>query len=152
MFLLTCCQRHLYLTNDVDKIPVADIIRKIFVATPDVLSDLETWRSVSPAHFYIRYRFPSIKNRSWRDDYISVGAAEIPHCERCFGDNQKEVLAVSKYVSKLEKSPLKALDLFAGTGAFGFGMEKSCPIKVTHAIEIAPSAARSIKWVNMLSL
>lgn len=40
---------------------------------------------------------------------------------------------------------LRALDVFAGVGAFGLGMEEAGGIRVTHAIEISPSAAKTLK-------
>lgn len=45
----------------------------------------------------------------------------------------------------LEGRTLRALDVFAGVGAFGLGMEEVGGIKVTHAIEISPSAAKTLK-------
>ena len=45
-----------------------------------------------------------------------------------------------------QKSGLKTLDLFAGTGAFSLAMKDIARIKVTHAIEISPSAAQTLKY------
>lgn len=97
---------------------------------------------MSPAHFYIRYGFSSIKAESWMD---VVEIENAPICEECFSQNHKDLCASDDFFKTLEKSPLRALDLFAGVGAFGLGMEASCPIKVTHAIEISPSAAHTLK-------
>jgi DNA (cytosine-5)-methyltransferase 1 len=41
--------------------------------------------------------------------------------------------------------PLRALDLFGGVGAFSLGMEETKCIKLTHAVEISPSAAQTFK-------
>jgi DNA (cytosine-5)-methyltransferase 1 len=50
-------------------------------------------------------------------------------------------------LSKLPQPQLRALDLFAGTGAFSLGMKAAgAPFKLTHAIEISPSAAKSLRY------
>lgn len=135
-------QRHLCLTDDVDKIPIEDLIRKIYVVLPTMVSNLETWKLISPAHFYVRYRFPSVKTDTWEE---VMDITDVPLCEECFSENREDVSAPNDFSLALEKSPLRALDLFAGVGAFGLGMEATCPISMTHAIEIAPSAAQTLK-------
>jgi DNA (cytosine-5)-methyltransferase 1 len=46
----------------------------------------------------------------------------------------------------MKPKPLPTLDLFAGVGAFSRGLkEGSDCLKVTHAIEIGPSAAKTLQ-------
>ena len=49
-------------------------------------------------------------------------------------------------------SGLRAFDPFAGVGAFGMSMEGSGAIRVTHAVEISPSAAATMKYVPLSHL
>ena len=42
-----------------------------------------------------------------------------------------------------KQKPLRALDPFGGIGAFGLGMEETSPLKVTYAVEVSPSAAKT---------
>lgn len=50
-------------------------------------------------------------------------------------------------VTQTTQPQLRALDLFAGTGAFSLGMKAAgAPFKLTHAIEISPSAAKSLRY------
>jgi len=49
---------------------------------------------------------------------------------------------MKKFLKAQKRKPLRTLDLFGGTGAFGLGLAEGCLcLKVTHAVEIAPSAA-----------
>lgn len=48
-----------------------------------------------------------------------------------------------------QKTTLCALDVFGGCGAFGLALaEGSLSFDITHAIEIAPSAAQTYKYRN----
>jgi site-specific DNA-cytosine methylase len=48
----------------------------------------------------------------------------------------------------MQESPMTVLDLFGGAGAFSLGLkEGSGCMKVTHALEISPSAAKTIRYV-----
>lgn len=47
---------------------------------------------------------------------------------------------------KMQEKPLQAVDLFGGVGAFSLGLkEGSGCLQVSHALEISPSAAKTIK-------
>jgi DNA (cytosine-5)-methyltransferase 1 len=56
------------------------------------------------------------------------------------------------YEFKQEFSPLRAFDPFAGVGAFVRGVENAGAIKFTHAIEICPSTAMTLRYVLSLYL
>lgn len=45
--------------------------------------------------------------------------------------------------------PLRVFDPFGGTGAFGLAMEEVGCFKMTHAVEISPSAAKTLQSVPM---
>ena len=55
---------------------------------------------------------------------------------------------LTKFLQISKSQPLRALDLFGGVGAFSHGLSQgSGCIKVTHAVEISPSATRTFKFV-----
>ena len=71
-------------------------------------------------------------------------------CERCAEEQQRDMLSREQFDQR-KQPPLRILDLFAGAGALGFGLEqgsKGCS-KVTHAVEISPSAIRTIRLVPL---
>jgi DNA (cytosine-5)-methyltransferase 1 len=45
----------------------------------------------------------------------------------------------------VQSNKLQTLDLFAGVGAFSLGMKESAGFNVTHAIEIGPSTAETLR-------
>ena len=53
---------------------------------------------------------------------------------------------------KQQFTPFKALDPFAGVGAFVRGLEYPGAVEFTHAIEICPSAALTLKYVYFCKL
>ena len=46
-----------------------------------------------------------------------------------------------------QNSCLKTLDLFAGCGSFSLDMKNIAGVNTTHAIEISPSAAQTLKYI-----
>lgn len=57
-----------------------------------------------------------------------------------------------QFVNHHRKNPLKAMDIFGGVGAFSDSVAQACgAIKVTHAIEVAPSAAHTFKYGPLLA-
>ncbi|KAK7058661.1 hypothetical protein VNI00_002297 [Paramarasmius palmivorus] len=129
-------ERHLFMTPVVQQVPLANILQTCFVHpfVPITDEELGTWLTFSPDHFFVKYFFPSLTCPSWSD------RKRIRHsslsCEVCAAEN------TAIFRNKTLKIPLPAIDLFGGCGAFGLGlaMGSGC-IEISHAVEIAPSAA-----------
>ena len=135
----------MYLTNEETTIPIEGLIQVIFVFPFEAIPDLDEWLDESPDHFYFRYIFPSMTVESW-DDKQPVDCEEFKVCETCCGEKIAHRKLLKKYMSHVEEQPLTVLDLFGGVGAFSLGMKEGFSgLKVTHAIEVSPSAARTFR-------
>jgi len=107
------------------------------------IPELEAWLEVSPYHFYACYAFPSLNVTSW-NDRKRLEPQDLLVCRYCAAEDVAAWKHSQEFVKK--HKPLRALDPFAGSGSFGLGMEETGCIKVTHAVEISPSAAKTIKY------
>lgn len=69
-------------------------------------------------------------------------AEDLTICSVCFAADQ----AAAKQQEEFDKiPPLSAFDPFAGVGAFALSMQEAGIVKLTHAVEISPSAAKTLK-------
>jgi DNA (cytosine-5)-methyltransferase 1 len=100
-------------------------------------AEAHAWLNASPDHFYVRYEFPSARNASW-DDCALLTASGVQFCSKCLDEQEA-------YLNGF--SGLRALDIFAGAGGLSLAMQDAGSVKVTHAIEILPSACQTIKYV-----
>ena len=126
-------------------VPIDDLIQVIFVLPVDAIPDLDEWLDESPDHFFIKYIFPSTTVEAWGDKEI-LDCTEFMVCETCCGEMVAHRRLLKKYLSHIEERPLAVLDLFGGVGAFSLGMKEGFKgLKITHAIEISPSAAKTFR-------
>jgi len=132
------------MTDEEVKIKLEDLIRVCYVFPYSTIDDLDYWTALSADHFYVQYRFPSLSVSSWNDKQPINPDMYV--CVDCCRDKLEQMKLMREFLAMGHRKPLPALDLFAGVGALGLGMEESGCIKVTHAIEIAPSAARTFKY------
>jgi hypothetical protein len=51
-----------------------------------------------------------------------------------------------KEVRFAQKDTLRTLDLFAGVGALSMGLEETGGFRTTHAVEIGPSTAQTLRY------
>jgi DNA (cytosine-5)-methyltransferase 1 len=138
-------KRHVFLTDDDASVRLEDLIRVCYVFPFQSIPDLAAWLSLSPDHFYIRYRFPSMDVKSWADKR-SVPYEDLHVCTHCCREKLYRHKLTEEFLAQAKKKPLPTLDLFGGVGAFSLGIaEGSSCINVTHAIEISPSAAKTFK-------
>ncbi|OCH84951.1 S-adenosyl-L-methionine-dependent methyltransferase, partial [Obba rivulosa] len=137
-------ERHLFLTDIKLQVPVERIVQRCFVVQPETRQDLRSWLDASPYHFFVRYKFADLKPGSWAKK-TKLSSNKVTGCKQCMVENEGAIAEESEFLSASRRRPLRALDLFGGVGAFGLGIESSGSTKVTHAIEISPSAARTLK-------
>ncbi|KIK70457.1 hypothetical protein GYMLUDRAFT_234921 [Collybiopsis luxurians FD-317 M1] len=131
-----------------DWIDATSLIQVVHVMAAKDRSDaVENWILHSSDHFYVRYYFPSLDVESW-DTKKPIKNKQLSICIQCRQRREAEVNASNEFVSyqQLARNRPRALDVFGGSGALGIALaEGSSFIDVTHAIEIAPSAARTYK-------
>lgn len=80
--------------------------------------------------------------RSW-DDKQPLAPNDILVCGICAVDEKTKYRLEEEFFQKAK--PLRTLDLFAGVGAFGHGLNVAGCIQITHAVEISPSAAETFR-------
>ncbi|KAI6000261.1 S-adenosyl-L-methionine-dependent methyltransferase, partial [Pisolithus marmoratus] len=135
-------ERHLFYTNERMRIVISDVVGICFVLVSSSLPEIEDWKAVSPIHFYIKYRSPVLDVRSW-DGMQEMPPQALDVCKRCLEPNLKNFRELHDY---FERGPqLRVFDPFAGVGAFTMAMEMERCFKLTHAIEISPSAAQTLR-------
>lgn len=106
---------------------------------------LKDWISLSPDHFYVEHRFPSTRPTRW-NQRRRLEWREHEVCAPCWQDKLRELKGLKSFAGDYKKRPLNTLDLFGGVGAFSHSLgEGSGALKVTHAVEIMPSAAKTFK-------
>lgn len=119
-----------------------DVIGQCSVVHPDSQIDLSRWLSKSALHFYSRFKFPSLDVRSWNEKQ-ALFTKDILMCSECLADRTAQFDLHNKFLDTTK--PLRTFDPFGGVGAFGLGLEEAGCVKVTHAVEISPSASETMR-------
>ena len=109
------------------------------------ISDREAYLEESPYHFYVQYKFPRLKVTNWNGGRKLSRLSKRPEiCPICWKEYTRRSEDLREFSE--QQQPLRAFDPFGGVGAFGLSMQEAGCIKLTHAIEISPSAALTIKY------
>ncbi|RXW18572.1 hypothetical protein EST38_g7283 [Candolleomyces aberdarensis] len=141
-------ERHLFLTDEVVKVKIENLLGVVFAPCKETLTKnptLQEWLDFSHDHFFVKYRFPTSRPTSWNQK-VKICWKEHAICTICCNERCEEVKMSKKLVKNHQRKPLKAMDIFGGVGAFSDSIAQACgAIKVTHAIEVAPSAAHTIQ-------
>lgn len=131
------------MTDEEANIELDDLICPCFVFPHDSIPDLDLWLSLSPYHFHIEWKFPALEVYSWNDKTL----LRLNSCDICFREKKGQIEHIEEFLAATRHNPLRALDLFAGAGALGLGIEQGSGgcCEVTNAIEISPSAAQTLQ-------
>lgn len=128
-------------------IDIENILQRCMVLHHDAIQDLDSWLKKSHLHFYVKYHVPrGPKKASW-SSLTDLSPGDVQVCPSCHEDESVQTQQLEMF-SK-QSHPLRGLDIFAGTGAFGLSMEQTGPLEVTHAVEISPSAADTLRYVEI---
>lgn len=139
-------QRELFLTGPTETVELdAKALLKpcVVVHKSDVL-DLEAWFDISPFNFYARYRLPTL-NSPWAQRK-TLHRTDVLACDICLEQHNERFQLLSD-LSSGGQVCLRTFDPFGGVGAFGLAMEELGCMKLTHAVEITPSAALTLRYV-----
>ncbi|KAH6916709.1 S-adenosyl-L-methionine-dependent methyltransferase [Coprinopsis sp. MPI-PUGE-AT-0042] len=143
-------ERELYLTKEKASVNIDTVFTVAYVACMQALGGKltkEEWVQHSPWHYCVQYIFPTLNPRNL-DKREIVQRKDYPVCDVCWLDKLADMKRTRKFIRsvKRDKDWIPTLDLFAGVGAFSQGLvEGSGCLKVTHAIEISPSAALTLQ-------
>jgi DNA (cytosine-5)-methyltransferase 1 len=96
----------------------------------------------SALHFYSHFKFPSLDVSSWNEKQ-TLSTNDILMCGECLTDRKAQFDLHNNFLETTK--PLRTFDPFGGVGAFGLGLEEAGCIKVTHAVEISPSASETMR-------
>lgn len=135
-------KRHLFVTDDEMTTAIYNLIGVCYVVVKNDMPELDAWLAMSPHRFYVKYRFPSLMIVSW-DSKRRMRWDDLPICPMCMKQDFKKVNGMKTFLE--EEAPLRVFDPFGGTGAFGLAMEEVGCFKMTHAVEISPSAAKTLR-------
>ncbi|TDL19401.1 S-adenosyl-L-methionine-dependent methyltransferase [Rickenella mellea] len=140
--------RHLCLTNKRQYVNSQDILGACYVLRKVIITNLEEWLALSPLHFYVTYELlrGRVIDTVRRQDLLPISRDNFPICGYCFPERMKEVDGMRTF--EAEVASLRMFDPFGGVGALGMGMEKAGCLKATHATEISPSTAKTLKANN----
>lgn len=137
-------QQHLFYTDDEKWFVISDLVGMCYVVVAGSMPELDDWMMMSPHHFYVKYKFPSLNVASWSDRH-RIRPKDLDICGRCMQKNLDDFRELKTFLQSSQK--LRLFDPFAGVGAFPLAMENIGCFKLTHAVEISPSAARTLKYV-----
>ena len=131
-------------TDELREVPIDLLIRKCFVThqTESAQGTFKSYLDYSSYHFFAKYHFPSLDVTSW-EQCIKMSRKHVLICKSCMIEEEERMKRMDDFLRKAKT--LRTLDPFGGIGAFGLGMEETSPLKVTHAVEITPSAAKAYK-------
>ncbi|CCM04603.1 uncharacterized protein FIBRA_06785 [Fibroporia radiculosa] len=138
-------EQHLFLTDEeIHDVPVTRLVNRCYVLHPDSARSpgIDEWLSLSPSHMYARFHFPTRTPSNW-SERKRLKYWDVFICPKCIKDDNEQVANLRQFLSP--SNQLKAFDPFGGVGAFGLGMEESGCVKMVHAVEISPSAARTLQ-------
>ena len=68
---------------------------------------------------------------------------DILMCGDCLADHKTQFTMYKEFLNIAK--PLRTFDPFGGVGAFGLGLEEAGCVRVTHAVEISPSASETMR-------
>ncbi len=128
-------------------IGVDDLIGPCRVVNHNTYPDVVEWLALSPHHFYVTYHFPSVEATDWetRTALTEHNAKRLEVCSLCYTEDRARTSKLKEFLKGRAERPLRTFDPFGGAGTFGLAMEESGCMKLTHAVEITPSAAKTLK-------
>lgn len=130
---------------DVD---VESLIKVIYVILDVCIQDeghkFKGWCDESIDHFYIKHSFPTLTSGSSEGRRTFEEYRDLHLCMQCYKAELDRCERVKQFQRNCEH--LATLDLFGGVGGLSRQLaEESKCIKVTHAIEISPSACKTFE-------
>lgn len=132
------------------QVSASDLIRKCRVINYFSLSvdDFDAYLNESPYHFYVQYAFPKLQVTRWNQGKRLNGRSKRPEiCVICWREDKQKSADFKEFSKTYTRRPLRTFDPFGGVGAFALSMQEAGCLKLTHAAEIAPSAALTLQYV-----
>ena len=112
--------------------------------------DVREYIFASPTNFWTRYRSTSESMEiDSVDDLEEMDSVDVPSCALGCPEREAALLANREMYCAAKKGR-KCLDICAGAGVLGMGLGMGSKgiYDITHAVEIRPSAAQTIRLVT----
>ncbi|KAI0828845.1 S-adenosyl-L-methionine-dependent methyltransferase [Trametes gibbosa] len=132
-------ERELFSTKQTVQIKAQALLKPCVVVHPTDVEDLPAWLALSPLNFFLQYQLHSL-DASWSTKK-ALKRKHVPACNICLEQHNLKF----QHLADMKTSCLRTFDPFAGAGAFALAMEELGSIKLTHAVELAPSAAQTLQ-------
>lgn len=143
-------QQHFFHTAEVLKISATQLLSPCMMMDQASFPSQDKFRSyvaASPLHFYVRFYCSKSDVYHWKHRKLLAEVNKpLMVCDICF----QEIQCTAEYMEEFgKKQRLRAFDPFSGTGAFAMAIQEAGALKLTHAIEISPSAAKTLRQVAL---
>ncbi|PIL29860.1 DNA methyltransferase [Ganoderma sinense ZZ0214-1] len=135
-------ERELFMTTQEMDVDAKSLLQRCTVIHQS-RKDLRAWLARSPYHFFVQYSAQTLKPKRW-EELRQLNSKDMKVCKECYLTGEEDARRLETF-AKVPRLSLRAFDPFAGVGAFGLAMENTGCVKVTHAVEISPSAAQTLR-------
>lgn len=130
--------------TDTIELDATALLKPCVVVHQSDVPDLAAWFDISPYNFYVRYLLPTLDS-PWSQKR-KLSRKDVLACDICLEQHNERFQLLSD-LSSGGQVCLRTFDPFGGVGAFGLAMEELGCMKLTHAVEITPSAALTLRYV-----
>lgn len=136
-------QRHLFMTTEQLTCPATSLLRSCRVILKGHMQSdaFDCYLSSSPYNFFVTFSCQRLDEASW-EDRQALSPRKLAICATCWKASEDRQTKVKECAAQI---PLAAFDPFAGAGAFGLALQDAGAIKLTHAVEISVSAAKTLR-------
>ncbi|KAI0686823.1 hypothetical protein BC835DRAFT_1309374 [Cytidiella melzeri] len=138
-------EQELFMTEEVLLLSATTLLKpcKVRAITSLPEGTLHEYTSTSLLNFYIKWFCKKADLFHWKQRKELAEVSKIlTTCAICLPASQSAARQAEEFK---ELRPLRAFDPFCGTGAFALSMQEAGALVLTHAVEISPSAATTLK-------
>ncbi|KAI9070389.1 S-adenosyl-L-methionine-dependent methyltransferase [Trametes sanguinea] len=135
-------ERELVMTEQMVKLQADLLLQPCIVVHASDVADLDEWLDMAPNHFFVKYLLPA-SDSPWSEKK-KLNRSGVPACRTCLEQDNIRSERLADFIADPQNC-LRAFDPFGGVGAFALAMQDLGCVKLTHAVEIAPSAALTLK-------
>ncbi|KAG2037322.1 S-adenosyl-L-methionine-dependent methyltransferase [Suillus americanus] len=138
---VTSDDRRLFHSQSQEKTRPDDIRGQCFVIYETDDTAIDAWVAHDD-HYYVNECADSLGVRTL-DDLNPWSRNEFWHCVQCHEEHKANLARRAQQLQRF--GPLRGLELFAGAGGLGTGLDMSGFVETRYAVEFSPGAARTYK-------
>ncbi|KAG1743398.1 S-adenosyl-L-methionine-dependent methyltransferase [Suillus lakei] len=134
-------ERRLFRSRNQEKTRPDDIRGQCFVIHETDDTVIDAWVAHDD-HYYVNQCADSLDVRAL-DDLNPWSGSIFRHCVQCHEEHKVNLARRAQQLQRF--GPLRGLELFAGAGGLGTGLDMSGFVETRYAVEFSPGAARTYK-------